>query len=369
MAYEIDFIGVDKSTTDSDAVAMRWKNQDGSYTIGIYDGGIKEYGESLKDFLNKYYFNDISNHKDISEKKIDFVICSHSDQDHTSGLKIILENFEVKKLYMNRPWIYLKELEKYIEDKRMTRKSLEASLRSNYTYISELEKIAEDKGIEICEVFQGEIIEKRLVILSPTKELFLSLIIESDKTRLEESTISQEVFSSKIIDSKKIKDRWSFDFLPDTVFTSAENETSVIVLGTDSSNETKFEYFLLTGDAGPKGLQTAIKYTKERRFLLNNKVTLYQVPHHGGRHNLTKSVMNELVGPIQEKTFPSERIAIVSAGKDSDHPKAVIVNSFIKRGVKVFRTNGYTLNYFRGNMPKRNWLKTNPLPYSDYIEG
>ena len=57
MKYEIDFIGVskDKTSTNADAICFRWENHDG-YKIAVYDVGLKVYGEKLVDHLNKYYF-------------------------------------------------------------------------------------------------------------------------------------------------------------------------------------------------------------------------------------------------------------------------------------------------------------------------
>ena len=43
MPYEIDFIGLNKETKDATAICMRWKNWDGSYTVGVFDGGFTEW--------------------------------------------------------------------------------------------------------------------------------------------------------------------------------------------------------------------------------------------------------------------------------------------------------------------------------------
>lgn len=63
--------------------------------------------------------------------------------------------------------------------------------KKEYQYISDLEKMAEDKKIEICEAFQGKIIEGQLEILSPSKEFYLELMIESNKTPLEKSNVHE----------------------------------------------------------------------------------------------------------------------------------------------------------------------------------
>lgn len=44
-----------------------------------------------------------------------------------------------------------------------------------------MEYIAIQKAIPIYKAFQGTIISEKLTILSPTKDLFLELLFESDK--------------------------------------------------------------------------------------------------------------------------------------------------------------------------------------------
>ena len=144
MAYEIDFIGVgDDTKKDADAIAIRWKDKNDNYKIAVYDGGLQAHGDKMVEHLNEYYFSD------LNDKIIDCVICSHSDLDHTSGLKHILEEFEVKKLYMNRPWLYIDDVWDSVNDGRITKASLCERLKKQYKYISDLEEIAEEKEIEI----------------------------------------------------------------------------------------------------------------------------------------------------------------------------------------------------------------------------
>ena len=109
MSYEIDFIGVGSEVKqDADAFCFRWVDsygKDGNplYKIGVFDGGFESHGKAMAQHLNKYYFDDANGEKTRNEKVIDFVFVSHADQDHVSGLKEILEEFNVKALYMNRP--------------------------------------------------------------------------------------------------------------------------------------------------------------------------------------------------------------------------------------------------------------------------
>lgn len=107
-------------------IGIRWKNADGSYTIGVFDGGTADYGETLKEHMKKYYFNGKDN------GHIDFVICSHPHSDHATGLATILENFDVGKLYMNCPWDYVDELYERVEDGRCVHYSLTKRINPSY---------------------------------------------------------------------------------------------------------------------------------------------------------------------------------------------------------------------------------------------
>lgn len=363
MAYEIDFIGINEETKDSDAIAIRWKEED-EYKIGIYDGGITKYGEKLKEHLEKYYYEN-----DQEKKVIDFVICSHSDQDHVSGLKYILENFEVKVLYMNRPWLYVNDVFDKASDGRITKDSLERRLKKNYKYIAELEEIANEKDIEIKEAFQGEVIDDRFTVLSPTKKYYLELLVESTKTDLEEE--EKQTVNNSILERYKaymeydmtLIESWKEEKLKDEVTTSAENEMSIVVLG-----EMDEESLLLTGDVGVRGLDMAIKYSEDIKRPIIDNVKFIQIPHHGGRHNIGPSILNRLVGNIVEKGETIDKKAFVSAGKNSDHPLQIVVNAFTRRGVKVYKTNGHIIHHHIDMPERKGWSTIQKLGFKEEVE-
>lgn len=364
MGYEINFIGISEETKDSDAIALRWKNEDGSYTIGIYDGGNQKYGEELGVFLDKYFLNE-------EKKNIDFVICSHSDMDHTSGLKYILENYQVDKLYMNRPWNYVKELFPYVDDGRITEDSLNKRLHDSYSYISELEIMAKEKNIPIYDAFQGTLINDYFCILSPSKKFYLDLVKESEKTPLEESTkmTKDSLFSRAKKYLNNVFENWNIETLKEDVSTSAENEMSVICLGGSFDTDDK-ECFLLTGDAGIRDLTEAIKYSdKGKEFSLKNNVNFIQIPHHGGRHNISPSLLNKLLGPKITENSNRTKTAFCSVGKNSDHPLKMVENAFIRRGCKVFKTNGKTIcHHVKINFNRDGWGPVQQEQFSNYVE-
>lgn len=366
MAYEVDFIGVGSIVKkDADAIAIRWKDNNDIYHIGIYDGGLQAHGEKMVEHIKKYYFEGNNN------TYIDFIICSHSDSDHTSGLKYVIENMNVKALYMNRPWLYVEDIIENVNieltDGRITANSLEERLRDKYKYVCELENLAVERGIPIYSIFQGDVIESSFTVLSPTKELYLRLMVESEKTPLKEvdpeKNVSELFFRKEHEYIKSLIETWKNEELKEGVITIAENEMSVILLG-----QMVEENIIFTGDGGIRALGAAIDYSESIGVSLKDTVKFMQVPHHGGRHNVSPSILNSLIGEIVEEGEESKKVAFVSVAKDSDHPRQMVVNAFTRRGVKVYKTNGNIIHHQK-NMPDREgWTTLEKMEFSSNVE-
>ncbi len=376
MAYEIDFIGVskEKCKQDADAICLRWKIKDElgniNYIIGVVDGGFEAHGDAMTDHMNQYYFNDSMGILEKSEKEIDFIIVTHPDQDHTIGLLKILENFKVKKIYMNRPWLYVDYLYKYVNDGRITKASLETRLREKYKTIADIEDLAKKDGIAIYEAFQGDTVEDKLLFLSPSKEFYLQLLIESEKTPLTETAYVNEdgIFASITKFAKEailsILETWDFETLREGETTTAENESSIITRGVIEGSG-----FLLTGDAGIRGLSKAMDYMDYIGEDIIKDISFYQIPHHGGRHNVSPSVLNRMLGGIVRKgTTTKNKTSYASVAEGSNHPLKMVTNAYIRRGIKVYKTDGYTISHHNGEMPDRGWGASTNIEFSDYVE-
>ena len=377
MPYEIDFIGVNKeqAAKDADAICLRWKNYDqygnAVYKVGVVDGGFENHGKAIVRHMNRYYFNDWGGNKKPDEKVIDFMIVTHSDNDHTIGLKQVLENFSVKKIYMNIPWLYESELYDFIRDRRITPYSLTRKLREAYPHVSEIEDIAVKQGIPIYSAFQGTLIEERLRILSPTKDFYLQLLVDSDKTPLqEESSLLHQIGDShqKMEEAAKAYaytkyESWQDEILREDVDTTAENESSVVLYGNMDE-----EGFLLTGDAGIQALRIAMDYMDSIDIDIKQRVSFYQIPHHGSRRNVSPSILNRMLGDKVAKYETKRKKAFASAADSSDHPLKVVTNAYTKRGVKVYKTGANCIRHHRGEMPERNWEAATPIEFSNYVE-
>lgn len=360
MKYEIDFIGIKEHTKDASAVCLRWYSEQAErYIVVVYDGGFKVHGEALVSHLKQFYFTD------ETDPTIDIAICSHSDDDHATGLAEIFDHFKVANLIVNRPCKFSDELFPLVDDGRKTKNSVEKELKEKYSSIANLEEKAVESGTNICDGFTSinfNGIYSPLRILSPTKEMYLQLIAESSKTPYKAESVSsvvQKIFATV----RKIVEIWSSDALRDDVSTTAENETSIVVLGDMGS-----EKFLLTGDAGIRALGAAADYAENIGIDLKT-VSVHQIPHHGGRHNISTKILNRIVGSIVSEDSEPTKTAFVSIGKDSDHPKGMVTNAYIRRGAKVYEARTSTIRHHKGEMPERKgWTSATKKSFSTEVD-
>ena len=358
MKYEIDFIGINKEGKDADAICFRYSNgNDNKYHIGIYDGGTNDYGIEMKDHIKKYY-------KQNSEKiVIDFVVCSHSDLDHASGLTEILNEFEVKKVYVNLPWLYVDELYEIVKDGRITKNSLEEKLRDVYKYVDDIEKVCREKNIPIKESFEGTIIDRRFKILSPSKKFYMDLLAESSKTpETKNEKLDETIFNNAKKNVSNIEETWETEHLREDVSTTSENEMSIILYG-----DMDEEKFLLVGDAGIRAINNAIEYMKIQDIDCQ-ELDVYQIPHHGGRHNVSTSLLNEIIGEPVKEGEECGKDAFVCAADKSDHPLQMVVNAYVRRGVRVYTAKGNIIHHHK-NMPERpGWTTASNMTFDPNVE-
>ena len=351
MIFYYDAIGI--KSEKSGASAIFYYENNGNKIINITDGGYTKSTEVIE-HINKYYGKNIH---------FDNVIVTHNDNDHAGGVKNILENYSVGKLWMLRPWLYAEELLPRFARYRSV-ESLSNKLREIYSNLSELEEIAESEGIPIYEPFQGCRIGKSLV-LAPSKERYLDLIIESEKTpqpALDSATAILRNFISETLGL--VKSLWGQENFS-SEGTSAENEMSVVqFINLEDSR------YLLTGDAGREGLTEALDFL-EIFYGKIPKITLFEVPHHGSRHNLSTELMDRMFGKRLVYPLPEGQEifrTIIHASKDDpDHPRKAVVRAIHHRGGKVnISANGYLTG--RGYPQRPGWGPLKGLPYPEEQE-
>ncbi len=362
--YEIDFLPVGNGDKSGDAIAIRYGRQD-NYKVMVVDGGTKESGQELIKHINKYYQTDY----------VDYVVNTHPDQDHASGLTEVLENLQkVGELWIHRPWEHVEYIIDYIKqnpdlniDGRITEESLKKRFENEYyKYAKELESIAKKKGIAIKEPYEGCKIGD-FIVLSPNKDWYLQYLIpNSDKTKEIQSIEDSKPDLTKLGLEKlfSIFEDFKIETLRNGGKTSRENESSVILYANFDNRG-----ILLTGDAGNDALQNAYNFSnKELKIDISNNLKFIQIPHHGSRRNVSPKILNQIIGAIGEKEKESIT-AFVSAGEnDTNHPRKVVTNAFIRRGCDVIETKGRTTRYSPNMSKRKGWTTATPTQFYDKVE-
>ena len=367
MPFEIDFLPVGSGERSGDAIAIRYEG-DGAYQVIVYDGGTKDSGQQLVDHIRRYYGTDY----------VDHVVNSHPDNDHASGLSVVLEQLRVGTLWMHRPWAYSHIILDYFKDGRISSESLKQRLQDKMRAAYDLELIAKAKRVPIKEPFQGQQIGL-FHVLSPPQDWYVHGLIpafeKSPEQKLAEDAarrLSPYPLLKSLTEAAKrgltwVGEQWSGELLREDVETSAENESSVILYGYMQQEQ---EGIILTGDAGVQALTVAADYLDRHNISAPMHVKFMQVPHHGSRHNVSPSTLNRLLGPkllVPPASF--SKIAYVSASIESKtHPRKMVTNAFMRRGATVIATQGQAKCYPRGTPARMGWGPVTPLAFSNQVE-
>lgn len=363
--YEIDLLPVGNGDRSGDAIAIRYGTS-GNYKVLVYDGGSLESGQKLVDHIKKYYGTTF----------VDYVVNSHPDTDHSSGLSVVLEQLDVGELWMHQPWNYSSTILDYFKDGRITDKSLAERLKNKMAAAYKLELLAEEKNIPVYEPFTGARIGD-FVVLSPDSEWYIHELIADfakspDKNTGEGRALLgfRDFMAKSVMEAARkaidwVAEKWDKESLREDVSTSAENESSVILYGNIDGRG-----ILMTGDAGVRALAATADIAEYNNISLPDILKFIQVPHHGSRNNVSTSVLDRIVG-VRKVTNDGKttKSVFVSAGEESKtHPRNMVVNAFTRRGAKVFVTKGQAKRHHH-NMPEREgWTTATTLPFYEQVE-
>jgi len=354
-ALEIDFLPVGDASKSGDAIALRFGNYESStwkdQKVFIIDGGNLSSGDALVKHVNEVY----------KTETVDRVILTHPDGDHASGLRTVVEELNVGKIWMHRPWHYWSDLKNSIKDGRITKASFGERLKNAYQFAYEIEELAKKKSINIHAPHQGSYYhvdqEKILQVLGPGKEFYLSLIQASDKTphmgisegieRAFSELSKTAVFEDMTFETENLSEMHES--------TSSENDMSLVLYLTVAGKKVLF-----TADAGTMGLYKAIRYAIESDVDLT-KLDLVQIPHHGSRHNLSKGILEYIYAPI----------GVVSCAKNGapSHPSDIVTNSLLRRKITPYQTKGGMIAYHTSNLPRREGMvAATPIAFQSIVE-
>jgi beta-lactamase superfamily II metal-dependent hydrolase len=146
--------------------------------------------------------------------------------------------------------------------------------------------------------------------------------------------------------------------------TAAENESSVVLGGYLDGGTV-----LLTGDAGLKALASAADHAGAIGLPLRDALRVFQVPHHGSRNNISPSMLDRLVGGWTAAGARSQVICVISAGsEDETHPRQVVVNALIRRGLQPLVTRRGTILCPSQVTQRPGFGPAQPLSFSHSVE-
>ncbi|MBN2037293.1 MAG: MBL fold metallo-hydrolase [Chitinispirillaceae bacterium] len=359
IGYEVDFLPVGDGEKCGDAIALRFGNLlaiPPEQNVVVIDGGFKDSGTALVKHIRDYYktFN------------VDVVISTHPDNDHASGLEVVLTELNVGNLLMHLPWNHTQDTSHMFEDDRVTDEGVKRALRESLDTTRNLEKIAKQKNINIMEPFCGLTgFNKSMRVLGPTEEFYKTLLPGYRGTPEPKAGMGvgfAQFYKEAKEAVKKVAENWGFETLDDTGETSAENNSSTIILFTIGEDN-----LLFTGDAGIPALSEAIGRLQAENFNFST-MKFIQVPHHGSRRNIGPTLLNTLIGPkTSQPTIIKTAIASVSPDGAPKHPAKKVTNAFLRRGAPVHITAGNMKCQYE-NAPSRGWSNSVPLPFYNEVE-
>ena len=368
MGYEIDFLAVGDGERGGDAIALRFGNLHGTRQeqfVMIIDGGSKESGQKLVEFVQTFY----------ETSDVDLVVSSHPDNDHVSGLTVVLENLEVGRLWMHRPWEHAADFRDLFKNKTLTTIGLERSLRKALDSAYELEQLADEMGVPIDEPFSDiglPFSNLGIYVLGPSTSYYEQLLpgfreTPEAKAEAKPSLLSASLTYAKEAALKWLDEKWGIETLtdPDENATSAENNSSVILLVVVGEKS-----LLFTGDAGVPALADAVATATSAGFTWPS-LSFMQAPHHGSKHNLGPTILNTLLGPKLTEPL-SDRTVFVSAPVKGDpkHPSRRVTNALQRRGAhgRVYVTAGQN-KWHRDNAPVRStYIDAVPVEFHTRVE-
>lgn len=363
MGYEVDFIPDGEGERGGEAIAIRLGNLSGQrseYAVIVIDGGSKDTGKALVEHIKKFY----------GTEQVDLVISTHPDADHSSGLSVVLEELDVRLLWMHRPWEHAQDIKDSFKNGRITTQGLKETIKKALEDAHDLEEIANKKNpkIPIVEPFSESFTDgsKPLLVLGPSQEYYEKLLPNYRETPEPKENASLLKMAAAVIKEAVnwVAESWGAETLtdPQPNETSAENNSSVITLLQSGNDKLVF-----MGDAGVEAISAAIAKAAGLGIDLK-KASFVHVPHHGSKHNMGPTMLNALVGQ-KLSAQQSTKISIVSAPQKGDpkHPSRKVVNAFKRRGVQVFATKGTKIWHHSADAPARGWGNATELPFYDSV--
>ena len=360
MDLEIDFLAIGGETQSGDAIVLKYGNLQGErneYSVVVIDAGFEEDGNKVVEHIKNIY----------KTGTIDLLVSTHPDNDHSGGIINILEQLEVKKIWMHKPWDHTDNISKLFKHPAVTDDSVENRIEKGLAIAKSIEEKAEELGIQIEEPFTGSLDDrKQLLAIGPDKEYYLKELLPNFRCTPEPKsfvkTIAEGIESLGESIKKFFEESWDLETLDNGGTTTAENNSSVILLLMLDDNY----HVLFTADAGQPAITRVLNLLNSANYDYS-KIKFIQVPHHGSHRNINPDILDKIVGPkLGQETNLVIKIVVVSVAlkEDGKHPSKRATNAFRRRGAPVHQTRGVSIYHSFGNTPRKNsYPSSTPVPF------
>jgi beta-lactamase superfamily II metal-dependent hydrolase len=360
MPFEIDFHPVGNGAHSGDAITMRYLEND-VWRVIVVDGGYEENGYAIVDHIRNIY----------GTETVDHVVSTHPDNDHITGLRVVLEELHVRNLWLHIPYMHAQRMIAYFHDPRWTLEGLTNDLRRAYPAVQELVSLAIAKRTNIQTPFQGSNIGPFLV-LSPTVDMYEGLLPQFRDTPKPRQDLLMNLGHWIVGVGRRVahqirrvvREDLFTETLREGGTTAAENESSVVLYASLDGRG-----ILLTADAGLRALETSVSFARASGLRFGENLLVFQVPHHGSRNNISPAALDAIVGPIAALGSRRGTWCVISCAPDDEtHPRQVVVNALVRRGLEPVTTKA-GIYLIKSGVPLRaGYGPIAPLAFDPQVE-
>ena len=359
MSFEIDFLPVDQGEALGDAIVWRY-GPPGRQKVIVYDAGTIETGEALVQHIQRFF----------QTSRIDHLVSSHPDPQHTPGLQVLLEKMEVGCLWLHQPWLVLPDLAQYFATGEVAQPGLAETFETKFRASFALATLAAQKGVPIKTPFRGQWIGN-FHVLSPSQDWYEHTLVTQFRQPIASPNHLMRFLRCLRRTAKRavswVAEQWDSEYLPETGHTSAENESSVVLYG---NLEDYYYGILFTGHAGVEALHRSVDYLAQLNIDPLKHLQFIQMPHYGSLEHVSSALLDRLFGaPLAAEPAVKRHVAFISSPKPAvaNYPHPSVVNALLRRGVKVIATEGKTKRHQKNTQPSAEWKVSEKLAFSDAV--
>jgi beta-lactamase superfamily II metal-dependent hydrolase len=343
---EIDFLSGSESDPDStssyDAIVARFQEaQDDEQKVIVVDAGFSDIGNDVVNFLDETY----------GTNKVDLMISTHPDQDHLNGLITAIQQLEVTELLIHQPGNYRDDLSGF----------------TNLDNLNTLLAFAEDRGTVVSDPYTGlSRFGGRLLVLGPTEDYYKECLAAQFDPEVQAQFARRSTPLTSILGAlERAADRvlahLPVETLGDDGKTHPRNNSSVVTLLTVDGYR-----HMLTGDAGIPALEQAADFYEINRGSFSQvPLCTFQMPHHGSKRNVGKTILNRIIGEHGQPHNANMRVHISAVKASKKHPSSKVTNAAMRRGVQpggIAVTNGTSFRHAHDAPERENYSPIAPYP-------